>query len=105
MPLQKMKEAREEANFILDRKPQDDEHRCCWSRPCGYSQKSRGCVCVCRNWRKLMTRVIPSGAGTLAFRETGFKTAEADFKRALTLDPNRSKRGKHWEPFMPRKMI
>jgi len=44
--------------------------------------ESRGCVCVCRNWLKLMTARHSSALGNLRSANRISKTAEADFKRA-----------------------
>jgi len=84
----RMSDARDEANFILDRKPQ-----------------TAGAALLLVQSVRTNTEVAPVRArleklaqagdcaayevalGTLAFRDNDAKTAEADFKRALALDP------------------
>jgi len=83
-----MKDARAEANFILDRTPQNEE------APLLLAQTGRTPPEITAVRTRLQT-LARSGdrasfqvaLGALAYNEKDLKTAEADFKRGLTLDP------------------
>jgi tetratricopeptide (TPR) repeat protein len=87
----KLKEARDEANFILDRAPQDAE------APLLLAEAALEPKEIEEVRQRLQT--LPAAAesapvlvafGMLDFRQRNFKKAEASFQRALTLDPKSS---------------
>jgi tetratricopeptide (TPR) repeat protein len=83
-----MKDARAEANFILDRNPQNEEAPLLLvqnaSTPPEIAAVRTRLQALARSGDRASFQVA---LGTLAFNEKDLKTAEADFKRALTLDP------------------
>jgi tetratricopeptide (TPR) repeat protein len=83
----KLKEARDEADFILDRKPQDTEAPLLLA---GAAVSEKEIVETRSRLQKLSqigdTAALETALGTLAFRKDDFKTAAADFQRARSLD-------------------
>lgn len=80
------KAARDEANFVLSRKPQDDQ------APLLLADTFTNDFNVCATQLQQLQKKGDSAPlevamGTLAVRQMDFKTAEADFKRAISLDP------------------
>jgi putative PEP-CTERM system TPR-repeat lipoprotein len=84
----KLKEARDEADFILDRKPQDEEAPLLLAGAATTQSEIAGAR---QRLQKISqngdTAVLETALGTLAFREQDFKTAEAALQRARTIDP------------------
>lgn len=83
----KMKEARELANYILDRNPQSDDAPVLLAQSVTSTQE----VSVARLRLEKLAKAGDRAAyqvalGTLAFREGDPKSAEVGFKRALALD-------------------
>ena len=83
----KFKEATDEAVFVLDRNPQDAEAPLLLVES---AQTEPACQAAQQRLQKLASSgdraSFEVALGTLAFREHDAKTAEADFKKALTLD-------------------
>jgi tetratricopeptide (TPR) repeat protein len=88
----KLKEAREEALFVMGRKPQDDEAPILLAET-ATTPKAAG------ETRQQLRKVLQTAGesapvhvalGNLSFRERDFKAAEAACKRALELDPKSS---------------
>ena len=87
----KTKEARDLANFVLDRKPQDDQ------APLLLAETARTPADTLEIKHRLETLVqkndnaaLQVALGSLALRAQDFKSAESAFKRAQTLDPKSS---------------
>jgi tetratricopeptide (TPR) repeat protein len=84
----KFKEARNEANFILDRKPQDAGAPLLLAEA---ADSEKEIAAARSHLQKLSqsgdTAAIETALGTLAFRGNDFKTADEDFRRAQNLDP------------------
>src|ERR1019366_8707300 len=82
----KLKEARDEAGFILDRKPQDADAPLLLA---GAAVSEKEIAEAQARLQKLSqsrdTAALETALGTLAFRERDFKTAAADFQRAQNL--------------------
>jgi tetratricopeptide (TPR) repeat protein len=84
----KPKEARDEANFVLDRKPQDEDAPILLAQA-AITQKD------IEDTRGRLQKLSQAGdrasfevaLGALSFRERDFKTAATAFERAQTLDP------------------
>jgi tetratricopeptide (TPR) repeat protein len=84
----KSKEARDEADFILDRKPQDAEAPLLLAGAATTQNEIAGAR---QRLQKLSqngdTAALETALGTIAFREQDFKTAEAALQRAQAIDP------------------
>jgi len=84
----RLKEAQDEADYVLDRRPQDDEAPLLLARNViGTNDFTR----VRQHLQALRQRAdgtsLEVAWGTLAQRQQDFKTAEVSYKRALELDP------------------
>ena len=84
----KSKEARDEASFVLERKPQDKDASLLLAEAAAPQKDIAGA-------RQQLQRLSQDGdkasvevaSGMLSFQEHDFKTAEAAFRHAITLDP------------------
>jgi tetratricopeptide (TPR) repeat protein len=83
-----LKEERDEADFILDRKPEDAEALLLLA---GTAISEKEIAQARSRFQKLSqggdTPALETALGTLAFREHDLKTAADDFQRAQKLDP------------------
>jgi len=83
----KLKEAGDEAASSWVKPPRTLKRPSCWLKP-RRQIKSPKPVCACKNCRRpVETAPLEVALGVLSFRQGDLKTAEADFKRAATLDP------------------
>jgi tetratricopeptide (TPR) repeat protein len=87
----KSKEARDEADFILDRKPQDEEAPLLLA---GAATAQNEIADARQRLQKFSqsgdTAALETALATLAFREQDFKTTAAGLQRALAIDPKSS---------------
>jgi tetratricopeptide (TPR) repeat protein len=88
----KAKEAREEANFVLDRLPQDEEAMLVLAQTAVTTKDID-------DTRQRLQKIgqqpgelasVQLASGLLSFRQQDIKSAESAFRRALTLDPKSS---------------
>jgi len=88
----RLKEARDEANFVLDRRPQDDEAPLLLAEAAVTTNQIEETRQRLQKLSQPATERAPYqvALGTLDFRQSDFKAAEAAFKRAQTLDPKSS---------------
>jgi tetratricopeptide (TPR) repeat protein len=88
LALKDWKDAREQASFILDKNPLNEEAPLLLAE----SATTKKEIDEIRQRLQKLAQTgdkasFEVGFGTLSYREGDFKTAEADFKRALALDP------------------
>jgi tetratricopeptide (TPR) repeat protein len=86
--LGKTTDARNQANYILDRSPTNEEAPLLLAESVATTNEFNEARLHLQKLAQAGDRAsIEVGLGTLSFRERDFKTAEADYKRALALDP------------------
>ena len=84
----KLKEARDEASFVLDKNPRDDQAPILLAEAVATTNE----ITTTRLRLQKMSQTgetapLEVALGALSFRQGDLKTAEADLKRAVTLDP------------------
>jgi tetratricopeptide (TPR) repeat protein len=84
----KTKEARDEASFVLARKPQDQEAPLLLAETATTQKEIADAQQQLQKLSQSGDKMaIEVASGTLSFQEHDFKTAQADFQRAEVLDP------------------
>ena len=82
-----MKEARDEAVFVLDKNPRDAQAPILLAEAAATNQIAETRLRLQKMSQSGETAPLEVALGALSFRQGDLKTAEADFKRAVTLDP------------------
>jgi Flp pilus assembly protein TadD len=83
----KLKEARDEASFVLDKTPKDVQAPILLAEAAATNQIAETRLRLQKLSQTGETAPLEVALGVLSFRQGDLKTAEADFKRAATLDP------------------
>jgi tetratricopeptide (TPR) repeat protein len=82
-----LKEARDEAGFVLDKNPRDAQAPILLAQAAATNQIAEARLRLQKISQSGETAPLEVALGALSFRQGDLKTAEADFKRAVTLDP------------------
>ena len=83
----KLKEARDEASFVLDKIPRDDQAPILLAEAAATNEITETRLRLQKMLQTGETAPLEVALGALSFRQGDLKTAEADLKRAVTLDP------------------
>jgi len=84
----KLKEARDEATFVLDKNPGDDQAPILLAEAAATTNEITATRLRLQKMSQTgETAPLELALGALAFRQGDLKTAEADLKRAVTLNP------------------
>jgi Flp pilus assembly protein TadD len=83
----KLKEARDEASFVLDKNSRDAQAPILLAEAAATNQVAETRLRLQKMSQSGETAPLEVALGALSFRQGDLKTAEADFKRAVTLDP------------------
>ena len=83
----KLKEAQEEAAFVLGKNPREAQAPILLAEAAATNQVADIRQRLQRMSQSGDTAPLETALGVLSFRQRDLKTAEADFKRAVTLDP------------------
>jgi len=83
----KLKEAQDEAAFVLEKSPRDAQAPILLAEAAATNQVAAMRQRLQRMSQTVETAPLEVALGVLSFRQGDLKTAEASFKRAVTLDP------------------
>ena len=83
----KLKEARDEASFVLDKNPKDAQAPILLAEAAATNQIAETRLRLQKMSQTGETAPLEVALGALSFRQGDLKTAEADLKRAVKLDP------------------
>jgi len=83
----KLKEARDEASFVLDKNPRDDQAPILLAEAAATNELTETRLRLQKMSQTGETAPLAVALGALSFRQGDLKTAEADLKHAVTLDP------------------